>query len=48
MKAVEQCYLELLCKLGCELVAGELLPGQLVVLHQLLAAVRAPLQTLLI
>ena len=41
-------YLELLGQLGGELVAGELFPDHLVVLHQLLAVVCAPLQAILI
>jgi len=41
-------YLELLSQLGCQLVAGELLSTYLVVLHQLLAVVGAPLEALLI
>ena len=43
-----QYYLELLSQFGSQLVAGELLPGHLVVLDQLLAGVIAPLQAILI
>ena len=43
-----QHYLELLSQFGGQLVAGELLPGHLVVLDQLLAGVSAPLQAILI
>lgn len=43
-----QHYFELLCQFGGQLVAGEFLPGHLVVLDQLLAGVSAPLQAILI
>ncbi len=44
----EQVYLELLSQLGSQLVAGELLPAYLVMLHQLLAVVSAPLEAFLV
>ena len=43
-----QVYLELLSQLGSQLVAGELLPAYLVMLHQLLAVVSAPLEAFLV
>ena len=43
-----QVYLELLSQLGSQLVAGELFSAHLVVLHQLLTVVSAPLETLLV